>query len=174
MCSRCRAASRGRALRRLIRNDEGVERRAAPPNAGPFGYGCRPLRVTARPLAKGRCASRRSIAAFSLRRRAALSPDGSRTALARVRPSVSASSWQGAVVPPGGAPTPPGMRACETRPRAPHRPSPGIARCRPPERSTVADACPGSSRLATPRESAPQWTRYAVYSPSRNKCKEDF
>ena len=55
-------------------------------------------------------------AAFSLRRRAALCP---RTAKQGGPPS--ASSWQGPIVVPGGAPAPPecGLR---TRPRAPHRP----------------------------------------------------
>jgi Putative metallopeptidase len=46
-----------------------------------------------------RGASRRAIAAFLSRRRAALS--------AKSKTSPSASSWQGAVVPPSGAPAPP-------------------------------------------------------------------
>jgi hypothetical protein len=50
----------------------------------------------------GRRAFRRSAAAFSLRRRAALSME--------LFHSMSASSWRGIIVSPGGAPTPPGYR----------------------------------------------------------------
>jgi len=70
---------------------EGTERRAAHPLvSAPFDAGV---------LWRRTRAVRRSIAA-SLQRRVALSPGE--------LPSVSASSWQGTVVSPGGAPAPPG------------------------------------------------------------------
>jgi hypothetical protein len=76
---------------------------------------------------------------------------GAEAGLGTSRPS--ASSWQGAVLPPGGAPTPPGsLLARQTRGRRTGR-RPGIARCRPPGSDAVSPApFPGSSRLATPRE----------------------
>ena len=56
----------------------------------------------------GRRASRRPAAASSLRRRAALS--------AALFAPPSASSWQEAIVPPGGAPTPPECVLCVSTP----------------------------------------------------------
>ena len=108
----------------------------------------------------GRRASRRSTAAFSVRRRAALSTAGGWVFAQAPRPS--ASSWQGAVVPPGGAPTPPecrGLRCLD--PRAPHRPRPGISPgAGHQRRKACSPASPfGSSRLHDASRSAPQRTR---------------
>jgi hypothetical protein len=80
-----------------------------------------------------RRAFRRSAAAFSLRRRAALS--------AALLAPPSASSWQEALVPPGGAPTPPERVLCvqHVRGRRPS-PRPGIAGRRLPEDGTESPA----------------------------------
>ena len=60
-----------------------------------------------RALCEARCASRRPIAAFSLRRRAPLSHANRFN-----RPSRSASSWQGTLISPGGAPATPQCGFC--------------------------------------------------------------
>ncbi len=77
----------------------------------------------------------------------------------------SASSWQEAVVPPGGAPTPPECAACEV---APAGAAPAKARnCRAPATEGVlrqiSSASFDSSRLTTPHE-APL---------GRTRCMED-
>ena len=54
----------------------------------------------------------------------------------------SASSWQGFLLSPGGAPPPPECPACETGPAGRRTPS----------------------RRATPRDGAPQWTRCAQFT----------
>ena len=71
----------------------------------------------------------------------------------------SASSWRGAVVPPGGAPAPPGARLakpCSGR-RIGRRP--GIARRRPPGKATASPAPPPvRPAITTPHDSAPRRT----------------
>lgn len=90
-----------------------------------------------RPRLRSRRVSRRTIAAFSLRRRAALSA-GPDAAFAAGRPS--AGSRQGPFSSPGRSPAVARGRACETRARAPHRSGTGIAR-----------PCPGRLRRVSPR-----------------------
>ena len=96
-------------------------------------------------------------AASSLRRRAALSlrlgASDSRPMIA----STSASSWQGTVVSPGGAPTPPGGELAKlVRGRRIGR-RPGIARCRPPGRTPhLRRLTPVRPAITTPHDSAPQ------------------
>jgi len=118
-------------LRISPRQSKGTERRAAHP------YSIHALR-RGRPWRRAR-APRRSIAAFSFRHRAALSnvplrlASSSQTpppflggsilrASGKPRGPPSASSSQGVIVPPGGAPVPPECaRSVPPRPQAPHR-----------------------------------------------------
>ena len=96
----------------------------------------------------GRRASRRSAAAFSLRRRAALS----------TAPSAAVSQLlAGDRCVPGRSPDAARVRGCEPRARAPHRRRPGIAGRPPPKPRTCSPArSPIRSALKTPHECAPQ------------------
>src|SRR5258707_1139723 len=75
--------------------------------------------------------------------------------------SPSASSWQAAIVPPGGAPEASRGRGYEPRPQAPHQPMPGFIRRRSPEPISVsrkpASAC---SIHRTSPEDAPRRARH--------------
>jgi hypothetical protein len=121
----------------------------------------------------GRRASRRSTAAFSFRRRAALSTAGGRAFAQAPRPS--ASSWQGAVVPPGGAPTTPECVLCEARPQAPHRPRPGISPgAGHPRRKACSPASPSVRPASTtPREAPLSGRGCAEYNGDYNLDKAD-
>jgi hypothetical protein len=119
----------------------------------------------------GRRASRRSTAAL-VRRRAALSTGGGWVFAQAPRPS--ASSWQGAVVPPGGAPTPPECVVCETTPAGA---APAEARDFPPAPATDGDrpvlrpllsVRPAST---TPREAPLSGRGCPEYSPTRMDVK---
>jgi hypothetical protein len=108
----------------------------------------------------GRRASRRSTAAFSFRRRAALSTGGGR-ALSPSPPAVS-QLWQGARSAPGRSPDAarvPRLRCLD--PRAPHRPRPGISpgAGHRKEKGLFSGLPFGSSRLHDASRSAPQRTR---------------
>jgi hypothetical protein len=83
-------------------------------------------------------------------------------------PRPSASSWQGAVVPPGGAPTPPGRMVCGPCARAPHRPRQGFLQApATPRKFRISFGPP--SRFVPPCDasrSAPRRTRYRANNPN--------
>jgi len=125
---------------------------------------CRALARRGAHLAIGTLTLRRSTAAFSFRRRAALFVrDLANACASAARPS--ASSWRGAVVPPGGAPAPPGARLA--RPCSGRRTGrrPGFPRRRPPGSAPYLQRLP---RFVPPlrrlANGAPQRTRYGEYN----------
>ncbi len=107
-----------------------------------------------RPRLRSRRVSRRTIAAFSLRRRAALSAEPV-AAFTAGRPS--ASSWRRPISGLGRSPAVARVPACETGPRAPHRSWPGFAGPCPGERRPpyLRRRPPLRPAFATPRDKRP-------------------
>src|SRR5688572_20083098 len=83
--------------------------------AGPFGYGCRPLRVTAAPF--GERALRLPVLHCGV-----LLPAPGRAFRLGIPAQVISLLQAGVHSDPGRSPGAARVRVCETRPRAPHRP----------------------------------------------------
>jgi hypothetical protein len=113
------------------------------------------LRDTARTLRSVRSPRGAPLAAFSLRRRAALFVrDFTGACTSAARPS--ASSWRGAYVTPRRSPGAARCTACEAMQRAPHRPKTGISPVPATGTGTVSPMpTPGSSRRCDASRMAP-------------------